>query len=37
MTGMVAPNYEGVTGVTRCAKDDRGGRMAEDNRWKGKR
>jgi len=35
MTGMGAPNYEGVREVTRCAKDDKGGHMAEDTRWKG--
>jgi hypothetical protein len=35
MTGMVALNYGGIMGVMRCAKDDRGGHMAEDHRWKG--
>jgi hypothetical protein len=35
MTGMGAPNYEDVRKVTRCAKDDKGGHMAEDTRWEG--
>jgi hypothetical protein len=37
MTGMVVSNYEGVKEVARCEKGDRGGHMAEDNRWKGER
>ena len=37
MIAVVASDYEGVKEVARCEKGDRGGHMAEDNRWKGRK
>jgi hypothetical protein len=37
LIGVMASDYEGVKAMARCEKDDRGRRMAEDNRWKGGR